>query len=233
MSRVSTSRSGLPGHQPFEVRQEVLYRLVAAGKGLRADHRLQRAKDGQRPVAQGLALVLGHVEKVADHLDRDRGGEIIDQVHLALSGNGIEQALDQPDQVGLHAGDRARRERAHDQAADAGMGGRIVEDEARGVVLVEQGGTVLRRELLLLVRRKGLGVLVGRNQVVVAGQEMRAVRQPLDRLGLTQRAIGRVGVGIKLRRQLFEVEGGRQFARIQNHSSSYSLARRTRGDHAN
>src|SRR5215204_3943825 len=109
------------------------------------------------------------------------------------------------------------------------MGGRIVEDEARGVVLVEQGGTVLRRELLLLVRRKGLGVLVGRNQIVVAGQEIRAVRQPLDRLGLTQRAIGRVGVGIKLRRQLFEVEGGRQFARIQNHSSSYSLARRTRG----
>ena len=110
-------------------------------------------------------------------------------------------------------------------APDAGMGGRIVEDEARGVVLVEQGGAVFRRELLLLVRREGLGVLVGRNQVVVAGQEIRAVRQPLDRLGLTQRAIGRVGVGIELRRQLFEVEGGRQFARIQIHGPPYSLGR--------
>ncbi len=72
-----------PRHQPFEVRQEVLHRLVAAGEGVRADHRLQRAEDGQRPVAQGLALVLGHVEQIADHLDRDRGGEIVDQVHLA------------------------------------------------------------------------------------------------------------------------------------------------------
>src|SRR4029078_13700147 len=105
-----------------------------------------------------------------DYVDLERGGEIFDQVDLALDlplgGEGIEQAVDQTDQVGLHAGDRARRQRAHDQAADAGMRGGIVEDEAGGVVLVEQGGAVFRRELLLLVRREGLGVLVRPNQVV-------------------------------------------------------------------
>ena len=140
-----------PGHQPFEVEKEIFHRLVAAGEGVGANHRLQRTQDGQRPVSQGLALALGHVEQVADHLDWDRGGEIVDQVHLALGGDGVEQAVHQLDQIGLHAGDRARRERTHDQAADAGMGGGIVEDEARGVVLVEQGVAVFRRELLLLV----------------------------------------------------------------------------------
>ena len=75
-----------------------------------------------------------------------------DRINAAYNYGGIEQTVDQPDQIGLHAGDRARRERTHDQAADAGMGGGIVEDEARGVVLVEQGGAVFRRKLLLLVR---------------------------------------------------------------------------------
>ena len=69
-----------PRHQPFEIGEKILHRLVAAGKGFRADHRLQRAEDRQRPVAQRPALVLRHVEQIADHLDRDRGGEIVDQV---------------------------------------------------------------------------------------------------------------------------------------------------------
>jgi hypothetical protein len=110
-------------------------------------------------------------------------GEIVDQVHLALGGDGVEQAVAQPT--------RSRSMPAM-RAASAPMirrrtryGGRIAEDEARGVVLVEQGVTVFRRELLFLSMR--FGVLWQRPDRR-SSQEIRAVRQPLDRIGLTQRA---------------------------------------------
>ena len=89
-----------PLDQRFEIGEKILHRLVAARKHLRADDRLERAENRQRPVAQRLALVMGHVEQIADHLDRDRGGKILDQVDLALGGEAIEQPVDQPDQVG-------------------------------------------------------------------------------------------------------------------------------------
>ena len=46
---------------------------------------------------------MGHVEQIADHFDRDRGGKVLDQVDLAFGGKRVEQAVDQRDQVGLHA----------------------------------------------------------------------------------------------------------------------------------
>src|SRR6185312_10637130 len=94
---------------------------------------------------------------------------------------------------------------------------RIVEDEARRVVLVEQGGSVFRRELLLLVGGKGARVLVGGDQIIVARQEIRAVRHPLDRIVLPQRAIGRVGVFVKFGRQLLEIEARRQLSCVSIH----------------
>ena len=106
-----------------------------------------------------LALVMRHVEQIADHLNRDRGGEILDQVDLALGGHGVEQPVHQRDQVRLHRRDRARRQRAHDQPPHAGVRGRVVENEAGGVVLVEQGGAVFRRELLFLVGGERLVLL--------------------------------------------------------------------------
>ena len=84
------------------------------------------------------------------------------------------------------------------------------------MVLVEQAVAVFRRKLLLLVGREHLCVLVGGDQIVIAGQEIGAVRQPLDRLVLPQRTIGRVGVGIEFRRQFLEVETVRQLPRIRS-----------------
>ena len=46
-----------PLDQDFEIAQKILHRLVAARKHLRTDHGLQRAQNGERPVAQRLALV--------------------------------------------------------------------------------------------------------------------------------------------------------------------------------
>ncbi|MGY3422813.1 hypothetical protein ACVWZW_003288 [Bradyrhizobium sp. F1.13.4] len=114
---------------------------------------------------------MGHVEQIADHLDGDRCGEVLDQLAITFGGDGVEQAVDELDDIRLHPRDRARRQRAHDQAPHARMGRRVVEDEARGVVLVERGVAVFRRELALLVRAERFCVLVGRDEIVIAGQE--------------------------------------------------------------
>src|SRR6185312_10899754 len=148
-----------PRDQRFEIRQEVRYGLVAARGHFGRYDWFERTKDRQRPVAQRRALVMGDVEQIADDLDRDGRGEILDQLATSLGSDGVEQPVDQLDDVALHAGDRAWRQRAHDQAAYAGMRGRIVEDEARGVVLVERRIAIFRCELALLVRAERLGVL--------------------------------------------------------------------------
>ena len=70
---------------------------------------------------------------------------------LPLAASAVEQPVHQRDQVGLHLRDRARRQRAHDQPPHPGVRRRVVEDEAGGVVLVEQRVAVFRRELLFLV----------------------------------------------------------------------------------
>src|SRR5712672_3666541 len=50
-------------------------------------------------------------------------------------------------------------------------------------------------------------------------QEIRTVRHALDRLVLPQCTIGRVGVGIKFRRQFFDVEIFRQISRACVHAA--------------
>ena len=94
----------------------------------------------------------------------------------------------------------------------------IVENQAGGVVLVQWRIAVFRRELLFLVGGENPGVLVGADQIVVAGEEIRAVCQQLDRLVLPQCTIGRIGIGIEIRRQLLDVETCRQLSRVRIHA---------------
>ncbi len=71
-------------HQDFQISEKIRHGLVAAGKNFRGDHGLERAQNRQRPVAQGAAFVLRHIQHIADDLDRDRGGEVVDQIDAAL-----------------------------------------------------------------------------------------------------------------------------------------------------
>ena len=163
ISRVSTSRSGSPGlraavgDQALQVGQEIRARPARRAAAARRQHRLQRAEDGERPVAQRPALVARHGEQIADHLDRDGGGEVGDQVgRRPCCRHPVEQAVDQRGDRRLHVGDRARREGAGDDAAHARVQRRVVEHQAGGVVLVEQAVAVLRPELALLVGGEAL-----------------------------------------------------------------------------
>src|SRR6202012_6277009 len=100
----------------------------------------------------------------------DRGGVILDQVDIAFFGEAVEQPLPQRDEIRLHRSNRARRQRADDQPPHPCLRRRVVEHEAGGVVLVEQGGAVFRRELLFLVGREQFRIFVGGDEVVIARQ---------------------------------------------------------------
>ena len=158
------------------------------------ERRLQRAKDAKRPVAQRPALGLRDAEQIADQLHRDRRGEILDQVDGAAFGGSVEQPVDQRLDARAHHLQRARREGRRQQLADAGVNRRIVEDEAGGVVLVQQAVAKVRLERRFLVGAPGPGVAIDLDQIVVAGEEIRAVRQAVHRVVLAQRAIDRIGI---------------------------------------
>ena len=95
----------------------------------------------------------------------------------------VQQAVDQGDQARFHVGNRAPRQRAHDQLAHARVQRRVVEHQAGRVVLQQRrAGAVLGRELHLLVGAEGLRVAIHRHEVGIAREEVRAVGHALDRL---------------------------------------------------
>jgi len=88
-------------------------------RGRPRQNRLQR--DGSPADQSRTVDVVGTFKQVADHLDRNRGGEIADQLEIAFGRDRVEQPVHQCDYIGFHLGDRARRQRAHDQPPHAGM----------------------------------------------------------------------------------------------------------------
>ncbi|MGY3080632.1 hypothetical protein ACVWZZ_007040 [Bradyrhizobium sp. LM6.10] len=91
-----------------EIGEKVRHGFIAARSHFRRHHRFERTEDRQRPVAQRLALVMGNVEQIADHLDGDRCGEVLDQFAITFGGDGVEQAVNQLDDIRLHPRDRTR-----------------------------------------------------------------------------------------------------------------------------
>ena len=180
---------------------------------LAAEHRLERAEDGERPAAQRLALALRNAEHVADELDWNGGGKIRNQIDLAAFGGGLQQAIDQNLDPRLQFAQRPRRESGRQQLAHPRVIRRVVEHQARGVMLVEQAVGKIRPEVEFLVRAPGRGIAVDRKTVVVARQEIRPVRHQVNGIELAQRAVCRIGIFEKFRREFPHVEISRGSAR--------------------
>ncbi len=121
-----------------------------------------------------------------DHLDGDRGGEILDQVDGTPRLRPVEEAVHQATMPASIAA-TARGVSAPAMMRRTGCGARrIVEDEARRVVAVERGGPrlrppELRPELDGLVRAEGRGVLLDRAKVGVALWQDLPVAEGVDR----------------------------------------------------
>jgi len=79
---------------------ELLHGAIALVEALSSGHGLQRAQDGQRPVAQSRAVGPRHPQHVADQLDGQGEGIVGDEVHPALALRAVEHAIDQADDAG-------------------------------------------------------------------------------------------------------------------------------------
>ena len=210
--------AGMPravGDEPAQVGEEVGDRAVAALEqgGVRGG--FEGGEDRKRPAPQRLAVGLGHVEQVADDLDRDLGREVVDEVDLAPLGEGVEEVVDEAHHAGLHAHDRALVERAQHQAAHAGVQRRVVEHEARGVVLEQRGIAELGAELGLLVGQR-VRVAIDGHHVVVAREEHAAAVQFVHRVVLAQGGVVRIGVVEEGRRDARQLEFAREGAGIHS-----------------
>ena len=192
---------------------EIGDRFDPAVEFLPAQHRLERAEDGERPAAQRTALILRNAQHVADELNRNGRGEIGNEIDLAARGGAFQQPVDQRLDARLQRAQRPRRERGREQPAHPRVIGRVVEDEARRVMLVEQAVGKIRPEVEPLVRAPGVHVAIDRKAIVVAGEEARAIGHAMDRVELAERAIGRIGVVEEFRTQPAQIELGRRAPR--------------------
>ena len=154
-----------------------------------------------------------HAEQVADDLDRNGGGEILDQVGAPLRGHRVEQSIDQRDEAGFHLGDDAVRQRHLDRAAHMGVQRRIVEHEAGGVMLEQRRIAVFRAELDLLVGGEHARIAVDRVAIAPARDQVGAVRHAMHRIVLAQRAVIRERIVDEVGRQALEVEIARSLSR--------------------
>ena len=175
---------------------------------LRRQHRLQGAEDGERPVAQRPALVLRDAEHVADQLHRDGGGEVLDQVDRAALG-----------------GASSRRSTSASMRGCSAFSARGVNAGASSLRTRVWIGGSLKTRLVVWCSYSGLSPKVGlkwtvlselqvccrdrSRPIVVAGEEIRAVRHAMHRIVLAQRAIGRIGVVQEFAVEVREIEDER------------------------
>ena len=193
-------------HQAAQIVLELLDRVRAARDLLRRRPRLQPAQDRQRPAPERRPFGARDAQHVADQLDRQRRGEVADQVAFAALGDRVQHLVDHRLDPRLERPERARGEGRHQPLAHPRVVGGVVEHQAGRVVLVERGRAHRRAEIDRLVRRIAGGVAIDLGHVGVAGEEHRAVRHPLDRRVAAERVIGRERVVEEVPRQAGDVE---------------------------
>ena len=144
---------------------------------LDAEDRIERLDDRVGPVAELVAIGVGHPEHLGDHGERQREREVGDDVHLAGRGHGVERVVDELGDLGAQLAHALGGEHLAHELADAGVvRGIDVEDAAgRGPELdirvgLEQLGEAVRRGVG--VDRLGLGDLDAQMRVA---QELEAV----------------------------------------------------------
>jgi hypothetical protein len=140
---------------------------------------------GVGPAPERADLAGGQAELLADHDAGQRERELLDELAAAAAGEGVDELVADALHVGDHLADPAGREDLVQQAAVAGVFGRVGLVQGRhvrpalfGEALVEQGaeGSGLFAGELLQVEGvgEGLGVAQDGAQVFVAGQDVEA-----------------------------------------------------------
>ena len=195
-----------PRDQGPEIVLEFLHRVRAAGDLVGGRAGLQSAQNRERPAPERGAFGARDAQHVADQLDRQRRGEVADQVAGPPLGDGVQHLVDHRLDPWLERPERAGGEGRHQPLPDPGVIGRVVEHQARRVVLVERRLPHRRPEIDRLVRRVALGVVIDFGHVGVAGEEHRPVFHPLHRRVPPERVVGRERVVEKIPREAGNLE---------------------------
>lgn len=188
-----------------EERAEILRDAAAADAPALDDGVVRREADGVeaaddvgRPVLDLAVIARRDAQHVADHGDGQRVGQLGDDVHLCAPGDAVEEAVDHGLDLSPHALDHAGREGAVDERAQARMVRRIPEQhgarQAAGLRLL----AVLGGEDGLEAVPAEAGVAQGRHAVVVAREDPETEGAQVDRIGLAQAPVERVGIGVEL-----------------------------------
>ncbi len=77
-----------------------------------------------------------NTQEIADDLDGNDGRELRDQIGSALRLDSIQQGIDDVHESVLHLGDGSRRQGTRDDPPNSGVERRIIENQARRVMLV-------------------------------------------------------------------------------------------------
>ncbi len=194
------------GPLPLGLRPEVGLHLLqqhhAGGVVVLADDEVEAAGDRRGPLPEPGTGLVGDPEHLAEHADRQRVGEVGDQLHRSAVDEGVDGGVDpalhrRPQPLGAPG-----RERRLDQPAGPGVVGVVLEHEGRPVELAAVGPGPQhvddrRRRGPVEVARHGL-VAQDAVDVLVAGQHPPAEQLgAVDGLGLAQPAVLVVGPGVE------------------------------------
>ena len=197
------------------VRGHVIGRVEDVVEVQRRERRLEPERERVRPVAQLVAVAVGHAEHVGDHLERQREREVGDHLHrVAARDDGVERGVDELLHARRELLDRARREHLLHDPADARVIGRIDVEHAAGAplgpltehLLPQLGAWV--RALDRVVLDAELGVTEEPEAVVVAEQHPGPERALLHRVLLEQEPV--LGVRVLGEAGLERVEAGQR-----------------------
>ena len=194
--------------QLVEVHGRLEHRLLVLGA--RRDLARLPAEAGVEPVADLLALAVGHAEHARDHLDREGRGEVGDRVELGRVVHRIEEA---PDHLADHRFERrdgTRREHPTHERSEAVVLRRIHHDEAPEALDLLRVHRE-REELDAVRAREPLPVSVRRQDVGEARQRVEPV--PLAEVHgcfVAQAPVHVVGVVEELLGERIELDGSRR-----------------------
>ena len=184
------------GRQLVEVAVQ-LHRRVLGQLGVGVVLGVLGADHAVAPVEDQMALILGYAEEIGDHLERELGRDVGDEVALALLADVVDDLGRHLADALLEAADHAGREALVDEQPVAGVH-RRVHVEHHQPLLLERLRRLVDQQRRALVGRERLDVAVDVDDVGIAGDgpEPLAVGLvlPVDGRLAAERSVGGVGV---------------------------------------
>ena len=117
---ISADSRSARGDEAAEVVGQPVARLHAAAADLRVGpepDQVEAARDVEAPALEALVVLDGHAEHLADDVDGDRVGELLDEVHRARCLDAVEEPVHDLRDARAQRLDHARGERLADEAA--------------------------------------------------------------------------------------------------------------------